>query len=182
MSREELKLCPFCGSELIIGKQRIASCKTEGCAVQHRGVDLDYPKHIAAWNRRTPDPAQIRADALREALKPLLNLVDEFVTATWHLLDNSETSGPADDPTIAVWQPDFDEVSKLLDRCEGLPSGSTEHMTAGELLVSSILALIDAPLSPPAVDNSPAPDAGGNGSVQSDWRSNSTKPEDGYNG
>ena len=74
MSGPELKPCPFCGAELIIGKQRIASCKTEGCAVQHRGVDLDYPKHIAAWNTRTPDPAQIRADALREAADHLRGL------------------------------------------------------------------------------------------------------------
>lgn len=80
--------------------------------------------------------------ALEEALNPLLNLVEEFVTATWHLLDNSETSGPVGNPTITVWQPDFDNVSGLLDRCEGLPSGSTEHMTAGELLVANIRALI----------------------------------------
>ena len=64
-------------------------------------------------------------------LDALINLAEEFVTATFHLLDNSETSGPIDDPTIAVWEPDFKEVSALLDRCEGLPSGSTEHMSAG---------------------------------------------------
>jgi len=112
MSGLELKPCPFCGAELIIGKQRIASCKTEGCAVQHRGVDMDYPKHIAAWNRRTPDPAQIRADALREAMKTIIPLV---------ILSSFER----------------------------------------QRIKAAILALIDLPLSPTAVDNSPAPDAGG---------------------
>lgn len=79
-----------------------------------------------------------------EELDALVELAEKFVTATWHLLDNSETSGPIDDPTIAVWQPDFDEVSALLDRCEGLPSGSTEHMTAGELLSANMTAAITA--------------------------------------
>lgn len=75
-------------------------------------------------------------------LDALVALTEEFVTATWHLLDNSEMSGPKDDPIIAVWQPDFDEVSALLDRCEGLPSGSTEHMAAGELLAANMTAAI----------------------------------------
>lgn len=79
-----------------------------------------------------------------EELDALVELSEKFVTATWHLLDNSETSGPIDDPTIAVWQPDFDEVSALLDRCEGLPSGSTEHMNAGELLSANMTAAITA--------------------------------------
>ena len=79
-----------------------------------------------------------------EELDALVKLSEKFVTATWHLLDNSETSGPIDDPTIAVWQPDFDEVSALLDRCEGLPSGSTEHMNAGELLSANMTAAITA--------------------------------------
>ncbi len=77
-------------------------------------------------------------------LDALVNLAEEFVTATWHMLDNSETSGPIEDPTIAVWGPDYDEVSALLDRCEGLPSGSTEHMTAGGLLAANIKASITA--------------------------------------
>ena len=79
-----------------------------------------------------------------EELDALVKLSEKFVTATWHLLDNSETSGPIDDPTIAVWRPDFDEVSALLDRCEGLPSGSTEHMNAGELLSANMTAAITA--------------------------------------
>lgn len=79
-----------------------------------------------------------------DGLDALVKLTEEFVTATWHLLDNSETSGPKDDPTIAVWQPNFDEVSALLDRCEGLPSGSMEHMAAGELLAANMTAAIAA--------------------------------------
>ncbi len=79
-----------------------------------------------------------------EELDALVDLSEEFVTATWHLLNNSETSGPIDDPTIAVWQPDYDDVSALLDRCEGLPSGSTEHMTAGELLSANMTDAITA--------------------------------------
>ena len=112
--------------------------------------------HIGTWaTERYPEEAVayvLLADAkaaqamVVERAKPLLDLVEEFVTATFHLLDNSETSGPTDDPTIAVWQPDFDQVSGLLDRCEGLPSGSPDYMTAGELLVANIrtaLAPID---------------------------------------
>lgn len=75
-------------------------------------------------------------------LDALVKLTEEFVTATWHLLDNSETSGPKDDPTITVWQPNFDEVSALLDRCEGLPNGSMEHMAAGELLAANLISAI----------------------------------------
>lgn len=77
-----------------------------------------------------------------DELDALVKLTEEFVTATWHLLDNSETSGPKDDPTIAVWQPNFDEVSALLDRCEGLPSGSMEHVAAGELLAANLNSAI----------------------------------------
>lgn len=79
-----------------------------------------------------------------EELDALVKLTEEFVTATWHLLDNSETSGPNDDPTITVWQPNFDEVSALLDRCEGLPSGSMERMAAGELLAANLISAITA--------------------------------------
>lgn len=79
-----------------------------------------------------------------EELDALVKLTEEFVTATWHLLDNSETSGPNDDPIITVWQPNFDEVSALLDRCEGLPSGSMEHMAAGELLAANLISAITA--------------------------------------
>lgn len=82
-------------------------------------------------------PAQVR-------VKPLVALVEELTTAVWHLMDNSETSGPIDDPTITVWQPDFDTVCGLLDRIEGLSSGSTDDMTAGELLSANILAALAA--------------------------------------
>ena len=138
MSGLELKSCPFCGAELIIGKQRIASCKTEGCAVQHRGVDLDYPKHIAAWNRRTPDTAQIRADALRAALA----IAQEAVARRIAQIEE-ERKKPAfniDVPQLMRWG-----AGKL----------------QAEQIAGEILALIDTPLSPPAVDTSPAPDAGG---------------------
>lgn len=146
MSGLELKSCPFCGAELIIGKQRIASCKTEGCAVQHRGVDLDYPKHIAAWNRRTPDTAQIRADALREALgnaaTTIKNLVEVMAT------------------------PDQQQC------CDGRMCGcrgSTVYQEAEYCAlqdVAAIAALLDATLSPTVVDGSIAPDAGGKGEAK----------------
>ena len=103
---------------------------------------------IEAWDAPPSGAEYIRADlaAVQPAhvrVKPLTDLVEEFTTAVWHLMDNSETSGPIDDPTITVWKPDFDEVSKLLDRIEGLPSGSTEHMGAGELLSANILAALE---------------------------------------
>ena len=65
---------------------------------------------VAAWNHRTPDPAQIRADALRE-----------------------------------VAQMAIDGLLPII---------------SGEC-ADAILALIDTPLSPTAVDGSPSPDAGG---------------------
>lgn len=82
-----------------------------------------------------PEAAQVQA---------LVELAEELITAVWHLMDNSEESGPIENPKITVWKPDFDEVSAILDRIEGLPSGSIEHMTAGELFAANILAALRA--------------------------------------
>ena len=72
-------------------------------------------QHFIEPARRTPDPAQIRADALREAAAKLAEMYDGGLLS---------------------W-PQYQRAS------------------------ASILALIDTPLSPTAVDGSPAPDAGG---------------------
>lgn len=77
----------------------------------------------AAWNRRTPDPAQIRADALRELCDDLLHLGDDLTYF----------------PALAE---------------------HNLHIKAYDI-GSRLFSLIATPLSPPAVDNSPAPDAGG---------------------
>ena len=77
-------------------------------------------------------------------VRALVELAEELITAVWHLMDNSEESGPIEDPKITVWKPDFDEVSAILDRIEGLPSGSIEHMTAGELFAANILVALRA--------------------------------------
>lgn len=74
---------------------------------------------------RTPDPAQIRADALQELCDDLLHLGDDltyFPALAYHNL----------------------------------------HIKAYDIR-SRLFALIDLPLSPTAVDGSPAPDAGGKG-------------------
>jgi hypothetical protein len=105
--------------------------------------DCDNPPYGCTWIKTTaPQPDPIGAAWLR--VKPLLDLVEEFTTAVFHLMDNSETSGPVDDPTITLWNPDYDVVSKLLDRIEALPSGSTEHLGIGELLVANIRAALAA--------------------------------------
>lgn len=80
-----------------------------------RFVTIDQVDMLAEFylhNRRTPDPAQIRADAIRELAE-----------------------------IIRDWR-------------NSIP------MT-GEECANAILALIDTPLSPPAVDGSPASDTGG---------------------
>ena len=117
--------------------ERIWTASTNGkCHVGFDAPSLNYTNEYVRADIAAVQPAQVR-------VKPLTDLVEEFTTAVWHLMDNSETSGPIDDPTITVWNPDFDEVSKLLDRIEGLPSGSTEHMGAGELLSANILAALE---------------------------------------
>jgi len=64
MSGRELKPCPFCGDAM-----ELWDFNTHA-----RHIDSDrkcplasHAIRIEAWNRRTPDPAQIRADAIREA-------------------------------------------------------------------------------------------------------------------
>ena len=109
-------------------------------------VQLD---RIAAARDLVPALLKERDDlraklAVAAEVQALVELAEELITAVWHLMDNSEESGPIEDPKITVWKPDFDEVSAILDRIEGLPSGSIEHMTAGELFAANILVALRA--------------------------------------
>ena len=135
-------------------KQRIAKRLAEERAtanaeIAYRFANLAMPEDIRSrakawrleafcevlWNNafqagfreatRTPDPAQIRADAIREAAALIHRIADGYAAD--------------DDNAIAC----------------GL------YLTEG-----NVLALIDTPLSPTAVDGSPAPDAGGKGEIQ----------------
>lgn len=66
---EALLPCPFCGEIPTYGKQRIAACKTKGCAIEHRAIDLDIPEQVAAWNRRAL-PARGVGDTLQSRVWP----------------------------------------------------------------------------------------------------------------
>ena len=80
------------------------------------------PDSMARFIREdcTPDPARIRADAIREAAALIHRIADGYAAGG----DNAIACGL--------------------------------YLTEG-----NVLALLDTPLSPTAVDNSPAPDAGG---------------------
>ena len=113
MSGVELKPCPFCGAKLHVNGTPITRdiktvVHTSGDCILSGHNWWFVPRFIDPWNRRTPDPAQIRADALRDALAAL--------------------SDAGYGSSVAAWV---------------------------------ILALIDTPPSPTAVDVSPAPDDGG---------------------
>ena len=91
----------------------------------------------AIYSTRTPDPAQIRADALREAIwaafiAGVSQGSDEATAYEWGTTPQQSRQQAFDD-----FMADWNEDSAYLR------------------------SLIDAPLSPPAVDTSPAPDAGG---------------------
>ena len=70
MSGRELKNCPFCGdipvsiSRGMAGQPRWQHPNNDHCPIS--GYLLGSDVFVAAWNTRTPDPAQIRADAIRE--------------------------------------------------------------------------------------------------------------------
>ena len=55
MSAPEMLPCPFCGNLPTMGHVNTAFCKTDGCIIEHRAIDLNLPEHIAAWNTRTID-------------------------------------------------------------------------------------------------------------------------------
>jgi hypothetical protein len=38
-----------------MGHVNVAFCKTDGCIIEHRAIDLNLPEHIAAWNTRAVD-------------------------------------------------------------------------------------------------------------------------------
>lgn len=72
----------------------------------------------------------------------LATLVADFTNAVWHMLDNSETSGPIDEPVTTIEEHDLQAVLGFLDVIDGLPSGSPEHMNAGDLLAANLQAEI----------------------------------------
>jgi hypothetical protein len=56
MSAPELLPCPFCGNFPTMGRVNVSFCKTDGCIIEHRAIDLNLPEHIAAWNTRAVYP------------------------------------------------------------------------------------------------------------------------------
>lgn len=143
MSGPELKPCPFCGAVM----------EPYGDHAQHPGDDCVLSQMIIfddaydEWNRRTPDPAQIRADALREAMervKEISSLASVLVQLVTALADECEA--------------DLDDVVMSV---RIMPEGREVAEVSAADIIAKVHAMIDAPLSPTAVDNSPAPDAGG---------------------
>jgi len=73
MSGSELKNCPFCGGDAGEWPDQNHStgwdigCFNDGCDIQPHVWAVHRETARDQWNTRTPDPAQIRADALREA-------------------------------------------------------------------------------------------------------------------
>lgn len=139
MSGQELKPCPFCGGEAIrhnfpddeYGNAGGDVIECSVCLASSH-VEFGFKENlVSAWNRRTPDPAQIRADAIRGAAA---------------LMEVAATNCRA----AFTYPPRTKEERDY-------QTGALIHTYAR----NAILALIDAPLSPTAVDGSPAPDAGG---------------------
>lgn len=61
MESEELKPCPFCGSEAWLfegeGKEFFVYCTNHDCNAEGRIMD-DRAKAVRRWNRRVPNDAQ----------------------------------------------------------------------------------------------------------------------------
>lgn len=73
----DLKPCPFCGGEAALGNKHIWR------AVVCKSCDISMAT-IAGWNTRAIDPAAIRKEALREAVRvhhqgvgAILGLIDK---------------------------------------------------------------------------------------------------------
>lgn len=79
------KLCPFCGGELWLGE--VMTPNDDGgfdvtgfrpwCKKCNVSLDTSLTRALAitAWNHRTPDPAQIRADAIRDTMETIMPLL-----------------------------------------------------------------------------------------------------------
>jgi len=144
MSGPELKPCPFCGGavRLAFGEHTFdgaeVTCDRCGCYGGHHDNDALGISAIAAWNTRTPDPAQIRADAIREAME----IANEAVSKRTKQIED-ERRKPA----------------HKIDVAQTMRWGAGKLQA--ELIANEIAALLATPLSPTAVDGSPVPDAGG---------------------
>jgi len=143
MNGPELKPCQFCGdipvsiSRGMAGQPRWQHPNNDHCPIS--GYLLGGETFTEAWNRRTPDPAQIRTDALREAVKlPEIAAMVEYYKAN-----------------RAVQRTGLFYATE-----EQFRRQSRAELDADEA-ISALDALIATPLSPTAVDGSPAPDAGG---------------------
>jgi hypothetical protein len=68
MSAPELLPCPFCGNFPTMGRVNVSFCKTDGCIIEHRAIDLNLPEHIAAWNTRAvyPNTRVVTVDQLEQ--------------------------------------------------------------------------------------------------------------------
>lgn len=137
----DLLNCPFCGGTELYWPHgtdpAIIECGGNGCGARS-GVpgEQQESEAIALWNTRTPDPAQIRADALQEAAA-LMEVAATNCRAAFTY------------PPRTKEERDYQTAALV-------------HTYARD----AILALLDAPLSPTAVDNRPAPDAGTKGQDQ----------------
>lgn len=140
MSGIELKLCPFCGGDAIrhnlpddeYGNSGGDVIECSACLASSQ-VEFGFKENlVSAWNRRTPDPAQIRADALRAAGREYI--LEHVMETDWHRQGrHSAIRG------MMVRMGLYAELEAAID--EAIAESAT-------------------PLSPTAVDGSPAPDAG----------------------
>lgn len=81
MSGPELKPCPFCGGQGVALTGPVQTLWGVTCLRCSCWLDDRAPtaiEAVAAWNRRTPDPAQIRADAIREAAALIHRIADGY--------------------------------------------------------------------------------------------------------
>lgn len=163
MSGHELKNCPFCGGIAKVCEgpnHRWWGTICDDCGVWRDDRHGTQAEAIAAWNRRTPDPAQIQADALRGVVgKHVIDPAQPAVGSIWRHLKSGHiyrviACGLVESnltPSVIYTNinPDSDPLSAanwirpMVDFRDGR------------------FALIATPLSPTAVDGSPAPDAGG---------------------
>ena len=173
MSGPELKPCPFCGGALDYAEPVTYVHPIGKCILSGRNFKAGY---IGQWNTRTPDPAQIRADALREAFQfpeNVIDLVKRIGRAEWGTTEpkTAEDHGADMVNTVKKTAAHFGQIDQ--QAMHGLYIDGTNIVIChagvspnspeiARVLTGMWNMLCDATtLSLPAVDNSPAPDAGG---------------------